>query len=58
MRCDNMYIIVKLIPFVVSTLVMVHHRIKHGYWIDWEDINNHETVALALTTFGLGLLIG
>ena len=47
-----------VVPFIGAVLVMVHHRLKHGYWFDWEDINNHETIALFLIGLGIGMLLG
>jgi len=41
----------------LASAIMVHHRLKHGYWIDLEDIDNHETIALFLAGVGLGLLL-
>ena len=50
--------IAAVIALVISAIIMIHHRIKHGYWIDKQDINNHETVALFILGIAIGILIG
>jgi hypothetical protein len=43
---------------LIGYIIMVHHSLKHGYWFDWEDINNHETIAIGLWCTALGILLG
>ena len=53
-----MFDLTDLLPFISSFVILLHHRVKHGYWIDFEDVNNHETVALFLLGIGIGMFIG
>jgi hypothetical protein len=39
------------IAIVLGILLFIHQYMLHGTFIDWEDINNHETTALALLGF-------
>jgi len=43
---------------VVVLGIMVHHKVKHGYWFDLADIDNHETIALILVGVIIGIIIG
>jgi len=44
----------QLLLIFLIIAVMVHHKVKHGYWFDVHDLDNHETIAVFL----LGLLVG
>ena len=43
---------------VLSCAIMIHHRIKHGYWFDKHDVDNHETVALFMLGMAIGTAVG
>jgi hypothetical protein len=43
-----------IVPLIIAVVILLHHLIIHGYLIDLDDIDNHETVAL----FFLGISLG
>jgi len=48
--------VVGVVSILLSIAVFIHHYLIHGYFCDWRDVNNHETMALSLLWFGLGPL--
>jgi len=50
----------KLIGILVVVVlgIMLHHKLKHGYFWDIHDIDNHETIALFLIGVIIGIIIG
>ncbi len=37
---------------------VAHHHFVSGNWFDWQDLNHHEPIILAVITLGLGVAIG
>lgn len=55
-----------LLFFLITICIIIHHYFKHkndtdldllSKFVQWEDINNHETVALFFFGIGIGLYI-
>ena len=55
-----------LLFFFITIGIIIHHYFKHkndtdldilSKFVQWEDINNHETVALFFLGIGIGLYI-
>ena len=38
----------------LGVIILLHQKATHGHFIEWKDINNHETIAIALMAFSLG----
>ncbi len=43
--------------FLVALGIMIHHYLVHGYWVDWGDVDNHETIALFFAGLGVGTIL-
>lgn len=48
--------LISILCLALALILTVHHTVIHGIPVQWEDINNHETVILCLVSFALGLL--
>jgi len=46
------------IPLSLGFLILLHHKIKKGIWIEKHDVDNHETIALTLISFAFGYAVG
>lgn len=44
-----------LIPLFLAGLVLIDHRVKHGYWYDWRDFKSHEALIIALVVLSMGM---
>lgn len=49
--------ILAFICLLGAIFLLYHHKITHGFWWSWQDVNNHESIILALTTFAIGVII-
>lgn len=45
------------LPFIGSALLFLDQYRNHGRFVDPEDVDNHETIALLLAGIGAGMLI-
>ena len=45
---------VVIVPLIIVVVILLHHLTVHGYFIDLDDIDNHETLALFLLGISLG----
>ena len=43
------------ILLILVFLIMLHHLWIHGYLVDIQDIDNHETIALFLLGIAIGI---
>ena len=50
--------ILVIIPLIIAVVILLDHLIIHGYFIDLDDINNHETLALFFLGISLGAYLG
>jgi len=46
--------LIGLTLILAATMIFIHHYFKHGYWLDIQDVDNHETIALFCLGFGSG----
>ena len=42
---------------VLGVALIIDNYRLHGRLVEWADINNHETIAIALLAFALGLAL-
>jgi len=54
MRSERLEKVV-IILFIVAALILVHQYVVYGVWFEPDQVLHHETFALILIAFALGL---